>query len=88
MLLQNPPTQQNFKSSVKSKVIDFWEQKIRKHAASLTSLRYFQAQFMSFTKPHPMWSHATDSYSVNKLIVVARLLSGRYRCGSLLKQFS
>ena len=39
-------------------------------------------------EPHPMWSHATDSYSVNKLIVVARLLSGRYRCESLQKHFS
>ena len=37
---------------------------------------------------HPMWSTAVSSYHVNKCVVVARMLSGRFRCGSLLRHFS
>ena len=42
---------------------------------------------MTLSHPHPMWSCATDSYSVNKMVIVARMLSGRYHCGSLIKHF-
>jgi hypothetical protein len=88
LLLRQPPTQQTFKTLIKAKVTDFWQQKLRNHATPLTSLRYFQPQYMSLAHPHPMWAAATDSYSVNKTVIVARMLSGRYRCGSLLQHFS
>ena len=88
LLLRQPHTQQTFKTLIKAKVTDFWQQKLRNHAAPLTSLRYFQPQYMSLAHPHPMWAAATDSYSVNKTVIVARMLSGRYRCGSLLQHFS
>ena len=42
---------------------------------------------MSLSKPHPMWQTANTSYKVNKCVVVSRMLSGRFRCGSLLKHF-
>ena len=87
-LLHQPPKQGVFKSLIKAKVTDFWQQKLREHAATLTSLRYFQTNFMSLTQPHPMWSAAMDSYSANKIIIVARMLSGRFRCGSLIRHFS
>ena len=87
-LLHQPPKQETFKSLIKAKVTDFWQQKLRGHAAPLTSLRYFHAKYMSLAHPHPMWSAATDSYSVNKIIVVARMLSVRFRCGSLVRHFS
>ena len=90
-LLHQPPKQETFKSLIKAKVTDFWQQKLRGHAAPLTSLRYFHANYMSLAQiahPHPMWSAATDSYSVNKIIVVARMLSVRFRCGSLVRHFS
>ena len=35
-----------------------------------------------------MCSAAADNYSLNKLVVVARMLSGRFRCGSLVWHFS
>ena len=43
---------------------------------------------MTLAHPHPMWTAATGSYSVNKTVIVARMLSGRYRCESLLQHFS
>ena len=32
-----------------------------------------------------MWSFATKSYKVNKCVTVSRMLSGRFRCGRLLR---
>ena len=32
-----------------------------------------------------MWRFATSSYKVNKCVTVSRMLSGRFRCGSLLR---
>ena len=71
LLLSQPQTQQTFKTLIKAKVTDFWQQKLRNHAAPLTSLRYFQPQYMSLAHPHPMWAAATDSYSVNKTVIVS-----------------
>ena len=87
-LLQEPMSKQTFKSLVKNKIIDFWQAQLRAHAATLTSLKYFKPHYMSLCRPHPMWSVGVDSYSVNKLVTVARMLSGRYRCGSLTCHFS
>ena len=42
---------------------------------------------MSLSKPHPMYNHAVTSYQANKCITVARLISGRFRSGSLLRHF-
>ena len=63
-------------------------QYLRAHAATLASLRYFKPQYMSLCRPHPLWSVALDSYSANKTVTVARMISGRYRCGSLTLHFS
>ena len=43
---------------------------------------------MSLTKPHPMLQYADNSYKVNKITTVLRMLSGRFRSGSLLRHFS
>ena len=42
---------------------------------------------MSLKKPHPMYTHASTAYQANKCVTVARLLSGRFRSGSLLRHF-
>ena len=43
---------------------------------------------MSLRKPHPMLQYALTSFHVNKCVTVCRMLSGRFRCGSLLRHFS
>ena len=35
-----------------------------------------------------MWAGAVTSYTVNKRVTTARMLSGRFRCGSLLRHFN
>ena len=51
----------------------------------MISLKYFKPQFMSLNRPHPMISYAKTTYQVNKCITTLRMLSGRFRCGSLLR---
>ena len=46
------------------------------------------SEFMSILRPHPMLSTAGHAYDVNKMVVQLRMLSGRYRVGTLLKHFS
>ena len=88
LLLRDPPTKAKFKPLIKNRIQDFWQKKLRAHAATLSSLKFFKTQFMSLSRPHPMWSSASSSYQVNKLVIVSRMLSGRYRCGSLLRHFT
>ena len=54
----------------------------------LTSLRYFKPEYMSVLHPHPILTTSGHAYDINKMIVQLRMLSGRYRVGSLLRHFS
>ena len=89
LLLKSPPTKEAFKLLCKANVTDFWQAKLWAQSALLEekSLKYFKPQYMSLRHPHPMLSWATTSYKVNKCITAMRMLSGRFRCGSLLKHF-
>ena len=86
-LLKKPMSKESFKNLCKLKITDLWQQKLRAHSASLKSLMYFKPEFMSLSRPHPMWSWATTPYRVNKCVTVSRMLSGRFRAGSLLRHF-
>ena len=57
-ILSNPPTKEHFRKAIKSRIVDFWETKLRNRASSLPSLTYFKPCFMSLTKPHPIWTTA------------------------------
>ena len=87
--LSNPPTQSSFKSTIKAKVMDYWERKLRAAAAGLKSLSYFKPAFYSLSRPHPVWSTAGNNpYEVEKATIQARLLSGRYRTCWLSRHWS
>ena len=77
-ILQSPPTKETWKKKCKSKVISWWEQRLRGEAALLDSLSYFKASHMSLSSPHPMWTMAESPYEVGKACTVASMLSGRY----------
>ena len=88
ILLENPPSKYSFKKLVSSKVMDFWERKLRLSSIPLKSLRYFHPNFMSLKNPHPLWTSCGDnSFEISKAIIQAKLLSGRYRTDSLLSHF-
>ena len=74
---------------MKKQVLRFWELKLREDALPLLSLAYFKPQFMSLSKPHPMFSTAGSSpYEVTKAGVQALFLSGRYRTELLSRHWS
>ena len=54
-LLDFPLSKCKFKSQIKTKITDFWEQKLRCEAAPLTSLLYFKPDYMSLARPHSIW---------------------------------
>ena len=83
-LLDFSPSKEAFKILAKSKVIDYWEVKLREEASWLPSLSYFNPQFMSLKSPHKLLSSAgSKSYEVAKALVQLRFLSSQYRCAKL-----
>ena len=88
LVLQSPPSPEQWKKLCKSKVIDFWEQKLRAEADLLPSLLFFKANFMSLSNPHPIWLHARSPFEVGKAVVVARMLSGRYKTDRLARHWT
>ena len=90
-VLANPPLKATHKRSVKLKVIDWWQTKLRGEAATLSdsSLSLFHSEFMSLSTPHPIWTSAGSStYEVKKATVQARMLGGRYRTCWLRRHWS
>ena len=87
LLLTNPPNKKSCKHLIKSKVLDFWETKLR--ASFLPSLPYFQPQYLSLNSPHRLWTSAgVKSYEVAKARVQALFLSCQYPCAKLARHWS
>ena len=88
-ILQHPPTKGIFERLVKSHVIRYWETKLRQEAKNLTSAPYFVPEFMSLTKPHPIWSSCgSNPFEVHKAVITARMLSGRYPTDQLQRHWT
>ena len=83
LILQSPPTPCQWKSTFKSKVIDWFEQSLRGQADLLPSIVHFKPAFMSFSTPHPLWTSAGSAYKVSKAVIDARMLFGRLRTDGL-----
>ena len=86
--MQSPPTQYQWKSLTKAKVVDWWQVKLRGEADHLDSLVYFKPSFMSLSSPHPLWTTAKSPFEVRKAVITARMLSGRYRTDRLMRHWS
>ena len=88
-IIDTQPTKKAFEMLAVSKVISYWEKRLRGEAALLPSLTYFKPEFMSLKTPHPIWSTTGGNpYEVSKAIQQARFLSGRYRSESLVRHWS
>ena len=87
-MLASPMTKYQFKKFVKSRVINYWECLLREEVSCLRSVPYFNPQFMSLNRIHPLFSFAGHSPAhVNRSLVQALMLSGRYRCGALTRHW-
>ena len=89
VILNNPLKKKDYKKLVKSRVVDYWELTLRGESSLLPSLNNFHPEYMSLTKPHPLWSTAgSNPYEIVKAIQQARFISGRYRSGCVTKHWS
>ena len=87
--LESPPSKYHFKKLIKSKVVQYWERKLREEASLMSSLVHFKPELLSLTRPHPVWWTAgSNPYEVSKAIVQCRMLSGRYRTQKLSSHWS
>ena len=69
-LLQEQPDKEVFKSQVKLSVQEYWQKTLVGEADSLHSLTYFKPNFMSLSKPHPLWTTCgSNPYEVNKACI-------------------
>ena len=88
-MLDFPPSKDDMKKLATSRVISYWETKLRGEAALLPSLQYFKPEYMSLKTPHLIWKTVgSNPYEVSKAIQQARFLSGRYRSAYLERHFS
>ena len=89
LLLNSPPTKETFKALVKSKVIDYWEHKLRSKATFLPSLLYFHTEYMSLTSPPRLWTTAgINSYEVARARIQLLLLSSQYPLAKYTRHWS
>ena len=82
--MNNPMNKLQFKKIVKLKVCEYWQSQFAAECADLSSLCYFNPRRASVLTSHSIWKYAGGSpYEVNKSIVAAKMLSGRYRTEAL-----
>ena len=88
-LLSKPLSKAAFKSQITKKVLDHWQEDLRKEAYPKTSLIFFKPNFMSLSSPHPLWtSCSSNPFETNKALVQATLVSGRYRSDYLSRHWN
>ena len=77
------------KKLIKSKVVDFWPEKLWSEASLLPSLRLFLTEYFSFCQPHRIWTSAGHKpYEVSKARIQLLFLSNQYPCGARLRHCS
>ena len=87
-LLQSPLPKLLFKNLCQKRVKEYWHSKLSQEA-TLPSLEFLQPEFLSLTKPHPIWrSLDGNPYQAKAAKIQALFLSGRYRTQRLSRFWS
>ena len=88
-LLQYPLSKNQFRLLAKKHVIKFWEDQLHHEIRSLSSLCFFNPQNCSLQKTSTMWlSAGSNSFENSKALIVARMLSGRFRSEYLARHWT
>ena len=88
-LIENPLEKVPFKNLVKKNITSFWENLLRQEASQLPSLHYFMYSNYSLKSPHVMWMYSgSSSYECSKSLVIAKMISGRYRTEVLCRNWA
>ena len=87
-LLQSPLSKLLFKNMCQERVKEYWHSKLSQEA-TLPSLEFLHPEYLSLTKPHPIWrSLDGNPYQAKAAKVQALFLSGRYRTQRLSRFWS
>ena len=71
------------------KVCEYWQRQFAEECTQLSSLKNFDPSRASLLVPHPIWRLTGNcSYEVNKSIIAAKILSGRYQTEALSRHWS
>ena len=74
---------------MKQKVKEYWHDVLATEAFNLDSLRFFDFGSASLSQAHPIWTGSVgNSYECCKSTVLARMVSGRYRCETMCRFWS
>ena len=76
IILTSPSSKVPYKKLIRSRVMSYWETKLRQAASPLLSLEFYHPQFYSLSRPHPIWSSAGS----NPYEVEMRRPAARPRC--------
>ena len=90
-LLQHPPSKEAFKRKTKDLINKYWEDLLRSESETLqmSSLRFLDTKLLSLQKPSTLYLMAgSNSYESSKSLVVAKMISGRYRCEYLTRHWT
>ena len=88
-LLHSAPDMKKMKNLVKLKITEYWQALLAAEAMSLSSLKYMNPTRHSVVRPHYLWTAAgSNPHEINKSIILARMMSGRYRTESLCRFWS
>ena len=88
-LLKAPPSKYVFKSMIKSAVSTYWKEQFSHEASSLESLKMFHPMNYSLQEPSHIWTCAgSNPFESHKAVVLARMLSGRFRTEKLSRHWS
>ena len=88
-LLQYPLSKTKFKALAKKHVIMYWENHLLEESGKLSSLCYLDVAYFSLQKTCLMWTTAgSNPFENSKALVVARMLSGRYRTEYLTRHWT
>ena len=91
ILLRSPLPRETFRKLAKSRVVDFWEQKLRLSLSPQLeqTLRFFKPEFMSLNQPHPLLiSAGSNPYEVSKAVIQLKFLCAKYPCGERTKHWT
>ena len=78
LVLQQPTTKGRWKSTCRSRVVDWWQIHYRGQASNTDSLTLFQYQYFSLSSPPRVLTTAQSPYEVSRALTVVRMMSGRY----------
>ena len=88
-LLQDPCSKGKINKLVKTRIIDYWEQKLRMEAAELTSIPFFKPEYMFLSSVHPIWtSCGSSSFKSRKAVTACRMISGHYLTDKLQRHWT